>query len=99
MSGTTHFGGQLGDGAGGLIPREGDAHLVSIEPLLYELSQRFGDQFPLSDIVYQVLELIHMLADDPHVDLVTYDGYIEFAWNERGRDALLEEQRLDWLRT
>jgi hypothetical protein len=39
----------------------------------------------VSDTVYNVLELIHTLWDDPHVDLVTDIGFIWFAWNERGR--------------
>jgi hypothetical protein len=63
---------------------EGDACVVSIYRLLDELSDKFGDQFPVSPHTSEVLDLIATLWADPHVDQVPDAGSIEFAWNEKG---------------
>lgn len=85
MSDTAYDEDQLVHVARERIRREGHACIVSIEDLLHELSEQFGDRFFLSDTVYNVLELIHTLSEDPHIDLVTDMGFIWFVWNEQGR--------------
>lgn len=69
-----------------IIRGEGDGCVVSIGDLLDELSDKFGDRFPVSPDTYNVLNLIGTLWADPHVDQVPHTGWIEFAWNEKGRD-------------
>jgi len=66
------------------IRGEGDACVVSIYRLLHELSDKFGDRFPVSPDTYKVLDLIETLWADSHVDQVPDTGSIEFAWNEKG---------------
>jgi hypothetical protein len=68
-----------------LIRNEGDGCIVSIRHLLDELSDRFGDWLNVSPDMYKVLDLIETLWDDPHVDQVPNTGWIEFAWNQKGR--------------
>jgi hypothetical protein len=68
------------------IRGEGDACVVSIYRLLDELSDMFGDRFPVSPDTYKALDLIQTLWADPHVDQVPYTESIEFAWNEKGFD-------------
>jgi hypothetical protein len=60
--------------------------VVSICQLLEELSDRFGDQFPVSPNTYEVLDLIETLWADPHVDQVPSMESIDFSWNEKGFD-------------
>ena len=60
--------------------------VVSICQLLDELSDMFGDRFPVSPDTYKALDLIQTLWADPHVDQVPYTESIEFAWNEKGFD-------------
>jgi hypothetical protein len=62
--------------------------VVSICQLLDELSDKFGDRFPVSPDTYKALDLIETLWADPHVDQVPYTETIEFAWNEKGFDQV-----------
>ncbi len=67
------------------IRGEGDRCVVSICQLLDELSDKFGDRFPVSPDMYKLVDLIEELWADPHVDQVPHES-VEFAWNERGYD-------------
>jgi hypothetical protein len=62
------------------IRSESDGCVVGIHQLLDELSDKFGDRFPVSRNTYEVLDLIETLWADPHVDQVPH-GWIEFAWS------------------
>jgi hypothetical protein len=68
------------------IRSESDGCVISIWQLLDELSDKFGDRFPLSPDTYVVLDLMQTLWTDPHVDQVPFRDAesIEFAWNEKG---------------
>ena len=57
--------------------------VVGICHLLGELSDMFGDRFPVPTDTYKVLDLIATLWADPHVDQVPHER-IDFAWNEKG---------------
>jgi hypothetical protein len=70
-----------------LIRSEGDACVVSISELLEELNDTFGDRLPVSPDMHKLLNLIETLWDDPHIDHPEA-GWIEFAWNEKGTDAV-----------
>jgi hypothetical protein len=65
------------------IRGEGDACVVRVYRLLDELSDKFGDRFPVPTDTYKVLDLIETLWADPHVDQVPHER-IDFAWNEKG---------------
>jgi hypothetical protein len=58
--------------------------VVSIWWLLDELSDKFGDRFPVPRDTYELLDLIETLWVDPQIDQVPGTGVIEFAWNEKG---------------
>jgi hypothetical protein len=58
--------------------------VVSIWWLLDEMSDKFGDRFPVSPDTYKVLDLIETLWADQHVDQVPDTETNEFAWNEKG---------------
>ena len=58
--------------------------VVSIWWLLDEMTDKFGDRFPVSPDTYKVLDLIETLWADSHVDQVPDTRSIEFAWNEKG---------------
>ena len=62
--------------------------VVSIWWLLDEMTDKFGDRFPVSPDTYKVLDLIETLWADQHVDQVPGTGSIEFAWNEKGLDQV-----------
>ena len=70
------------------IRGEGDACVVSIYRLLHELSDKFGDRFPVSPDTYKVLDLIETLWADSHVDQVPGTEANEFAWHEKGFDRV-----------
>jgi hypothetical protein len=61
--------------------------VVGICHLLGELSDMFGDRFPVPTDTYKVLDLIETLWADPHVDQVPHES-IEFAWDETGSDQV-----------
>jgi hypothetical protein len=65
------------------IRGEGDC-VVSIWQLLDELTDKFGDRFPVSPDTYKALDLIETLWADPHVDQVPH-GCIDFACKGEGR--------------
>ena len=67
------------------IIRHEDQCVVSITELLEDLSHKFGDRFHFSLTMYQLVDLIETLWEDPHIDQVPNTGLIEFAWNESGR--------------
>lgn len=67
------------------VQTEGGGCVVSIGQLLEELGDRFGDHFRVTPEMYQVLDLVEALWDDPHIDQVPNTGWIEFAWNECGQ--------------
>ena len=57
--------------------------VVSIWWLLDEMTDKFGDRFPVSPDTYKVLDLIETLWADSHVDQVPATETIEFAWHEK----------------
>lgn len=61
---------------------EGHGCIVSIGELLEELSDKFGDPFPVSPEMHKLVDLIVML--DPRVDQVPGTGLVDFAWNDKG---------------
>jgi hypothetical protein len=61
------------------IRTECDGCPVSIWQLLDELSDKFGDRFPVSPDTCEVLRLIETLWADPEIHQVP-DGWIEFGW-------------------
>jgi hypothetical protein len=63
--------------------RSEGGYVVSICQLLDELSDMFGDRFPVSPDTYKALDLIQMRWADPHVNQAPH-GSIEFAWSEEG---------------
>jgi hypothetical protein len=63
------------------IRSQGDACIVSMSELIDELKRDFGERFHTE----HVLDLIETLWADPHIDQVPDTGWVEFAWNERGR--------------
>jgi hypothetical protein len=67
------------------VRREGNACIVSVWQLLDDLNDQFGDRFLMSDETKNVLELIERVWEDRHIDQPGAP-FIEFAWNERGRD-------------
>jgi hypothetical protein len=67
------------------IRREGGC-VVSIWWLLDEMTDKFGDRFPVSPDTYKALDLIETLWADPHVNQVPDTESIQFAWNENGFD-------------
>ena len=73
------------DAACELICKKGHGHIVHIGQLLEELSEKFGGRFRVSPNVYDVVNLIELLWEDPHID-EPQRGWIEFAWNEKGAD-------------
>jgi hypothetical protein len=58
--------------------------VVSIWWLLDEMTDKFGDRFPVSPETYKALDLIETLWADSHVDQVPATETIELAWNEKG---------------
>ena len=54
--------------------------------MLDELSDKFGNRFPVSPNTYRALDLIETLWADSHVNQVPNTESIEFAWNEKGFD-------------
>ena len=59
-------------------------YVDSIWWLLDEMTDKFGDRFPMSADTYKVLDLIETLWADSHVDQVPDTEANEFAWHEKG---------------
>lgn len=63
--------------------------VVSVSQRLDELGHRFGGKFLVTSEMYQLVDLIETLWDEPHIEQVPY-GRIEFAWDEVGPTAVHE---------
>lgn len=72
---------QLFETARNLIRNADDHDLVTVTEVLDELSERFPQRFRVSSDTYEVLGLIAMLWQDPHI-FNPGDDVIEFGWRD-----------------